>query len=134
MSPTFSLSAFLQAGQYVLVYLIILVTSLTMIIMFQNSTTNMQQQKKFCLFYFCHSQLPKNVLKLKKHNFMMFWIYLIRYNHLFTTCIVFYNIYYTIFFARLCNSSVITDVLCIYNDAKSMYVFIQMFIYNNQKA
>lgn len=40
--------------------------------------------------------------------------------------IVFYNIYYTIMFARLCNSRVITDILCIYIDAKSMYVFIQM--------
>ncbi len=40
---------------------------------------------------------------------------------------VFYNIYCTIIFASFCNSSVITDVLCIYIDAKSMYVFIQMF-------
>ncbi len=70
---------------------------------------------KYAFMSFTASQ--KNSKK-KKHNVMMLRIYHIWL--IYDMYIIFYNIYCTIMFERLCNSSVITDILCIYIDAKSM--------------
>ncbi len=88
-----------------------------MIKMFKNSTTNMQKKNLISVFH----RFPKNS-KEKKHNVMMLRIYHI--SLIYDMYIIFYNIYCTIMFARFCNSSVITDILFIYIDAKSMYIFI----------